>query len=153
MSISQPLTISAIRTTTTDIWTPAPAFGATSPFAIVMDIELTANPPWLPDSFAATWIMGTPRQDPYTDSWYTILPGNNGSLMPTVVFDWNFEWDYRRKGKNFSIWISFDQYLDAVSQIYGSEKEQGIFYVMGTLASEGTGYFAVSDKFWYRVVD
>lgn len=134
-----------------DIWTPQPYFDANEAFAIVIEVNLQANPPYLDYSFAATWIMGTPRMDPWTTSWYTVLPGNDAGLMPTVVNKWNFQWDYRHNGKNFIVWISWDHYADAVSQIFGPEKYDGIFYVLGTIAAEGTPYFGVSDKYWYRV--
>jgi hypothetical protein len=133
-----------------DIWTPAPSFVSDMPFAVVIEVELVANPPYLDDTFSATWIMGTPRQDPYTPSWYTAID-DNGMLMPTVVYEWDFEWDYRHKGKNFAVWDAFDHYSDAVSQVLGGEKDQGVFYLQGIIVARGTGYFAVSDKYWYRV--
>jgi hypothetical protein len=134
----------------TDIWTPVNSFFSALPFATVIEVELDADPPYLDDLFSATWILGTPRQDPYTTSWYTAID-DNAVLMPTVVNQWDFEWDYKKNGKNFAVWNSFGKYDDAVSQIYGPERNQGIFYLQGTLASRGTGYFAVSDKYWYRV--
>jgi len=136
----------------TDIWTPVPSFFSALPFAMVIEIELDADPPYLDDSFSATWILGTPRQDPYTPSWFTILDSGNATLMPTVVYEWDFEWDYKKKGKNFAVFWTFNQYSDAVSQISGDEKNNGIFYLQGTIASRGTGYFAVSEKYWYRVL-
>jgi hypothetical protein len=146
------INITGIRTANpADIWAPTPAVVSSSPFAIVMDVELDADPPYLDDTFSATWIMGTPRQDPYTSSWYTAID-DNGILMPTIVFEWDFEWDYKKNGKNFSVYYFFDHYSDAVSQILGGEKYNGIFYVQGTVASRGTFYFAVSDKFWYRAL-
>ena len=146
------INITGIRTANpADIWTATPGVVASSPFAIVMDVELDADPPYLDDTFSATWIMGTPRQDPYTDSWYTAID-DTACLMPTIVFEWDFEWDYKQNGKSFSVYYFFDQYSDAVSQILGGEKYDGIFYVQGTVASRGTYYFAVSDKFWYRAL-
>jgi hypothetical protein len=134
-----------------DIWTPTPGVFSSSPFAIVMDVELDADPPWLDYSFSATFVMGTPRQDPYTTSWFTAID-DNAVLMPTIVFEWDFDWNYRENGKSFSVWYSFDHYSDAVSQILGSEKYNGMFYVEGTVTSESTYYFGVSDKFWYRAM-
>jgi len=147
------INITGIRTADpADIWTPTPYLFASSPFAIVMDVTLDADPPYLDDVFDVTWIMGTPRIDPYTTSWYTALDGN-GVLMPTVVFEWKrITWDYRRNGKNFSVYVFMDHYSDAVSQILGDEKYEGIFYVEGTVAALGTPYFAVSDRYWYRAM-
>ncbi|HEX3738589.1 MAG TPA: hypothetical protein VHV29_02580 [Terriglobales bacterium] len=135
-----------------DIFTPKPVFVSSEPFAIVIEVNLDVDPPFFSNSLTATWIMGTPRIDPYTTSWYTVLDGGDASLMPTVVFDWDFSWDYRKRGKNFVVWISFDHYSDAVSQILGGEKFDGLFYVMGTIESRGEYYFGVSDKYWYRAI-
>jgi hypothetical protein len=145
------INISAVRTAdSSDIWTPVPSFVSDMPFSVVIDVELEADPPYLDYSFSATWILGTPRQDPYTTSWFTAID-DNAVMMPTVVYEWDFDWDYRANGKNFSVWTSFDQYTDAVSQILGEEQNQGIFYLRGIVNARGTPYFAVSDKFWYRV--
>jgi hypothetical protein len=147
------INITGIRTADpADIWTPLSAFYASSPFAIVIDVQLEADPPYLDDIFDITWIMGTPRMDPFTTSWYSVA-GDTGWIMPTIVFEWDrMTWNYRQKGKDFTVWTSFDHYSDAVSQILGGEKYEGIFYVQGTVAALGTTYFAVSEKFWYRAM-
>jgi hypothetical protein len=144
------LNISAVRTADpNDIWQPKLSFRPTDPFAVVLDVQVDNSVIEEGLLFDATFQINNPRNDPYTTSWFTILSTGDALEMTSVVWTWNsvsFQW-----GTSFAVWWWFDHYSDAVTQISGGEKLQGIFYAQGTVNVQGSDLFAASPPFWYKV--
>jgi hypothetical protein len=128
-----------------DIWTPKSAFMTTDPFAIVLNVQADSSLISGGLLYDATFQVVNPRQDPTTDSWWTLLSGNIVS-MPTADTVWSgvgFQWT------NFAVWWWWSQYAGAVSQVYGPTI-QGVYYVQGTISVEGSNLFANSGQFWFK---
>lgn len=131
-----------------DVWTPKASFVSTDPFAIVIQVQVSSDLVKAGLSYDAVFQMVNPRQDPYRGSWFTYT-GNSVLDMTTRDRHWNgirFQWT------DFAAWVSWGQYADAVSQILGGEKLQGLFIVRGTIDVVGSSLFAHSDGSWYKVV-
>lgn len=141
--------ISAVRTADPgNVWVPKNSFRPSDPFAVVLDVQVDSSIVQAGLLFDATFEIVNPRNDPYSPSWYTVIGGDSFE-MPSVVWQWDsvsFQW-----GTNFAVWWWFNHYSDAVSQIYGGEKLQGIFNAQGTINIQGSDLFAVSSQFWYKV--
>ena len=142
--------ISAVRTADPgEVWVPKNSFRPSDPFAVVLDVQVDSSIVQEGLLFDATFQINNPRNDPYTTSWFTVLSTGDAIDMTSVVWAWgsvSFQW-----GTSFSVWYSFDHYSDAVSQIYGGEKLQGLFYAQGTINVQGSDLFAPSPQFWYKV--
>jgi hypothetical protein len=131
-----------------DIWIPKTSFMSADPFAIVMGIQVDQSVVAEGLLFDAVWQLVNPRQDPYSHAWFTAA-GSDGLAMPTVDNDWmgvNFQW-----GTNFAVWVSWNQYADAVVQVRGEDRISGVFYSQGTISVEGSNLFAAAAPFWYKV--
>ena len=142
--------ISAVRTADPgNVWIPKNSFRPADPFAVVLDVQVDSSVIQEGLVFDATFEIANPRDDPYTTSWFTITDNGDVLDMTSVVWQWSsvsFQW-----GTNFAVWWHFDHYSDAVSQISGGEKLQGIFNAQGTINIQGSDLFAASGQFWYKV--
>jgi hypothetical protein len=129
------------------IWTPKNSFMYTDPFAIVMGVQVDESVVTQGLLYDMVWQLVNPRQDPYNYAWYTLLD-SNVVAMPTVDNGWMgvpFQWT------NFASWLSWGQYVSAVSQVYGPDQISGVFYAQGTINVEGSDLFAAASPFWYQV--
>jgi hypothetical protein len=128
-----------------NIWTPKSAFMIADPFAIVLNVQADSSLISGGLLYDAIFQIVNPRQDPSTDSWWTLLSGNIVS-MPTADVAWNgvgFQWT------NFAVWWWWSHYADAVSQVYGPSI-RGVYYVQGSVSVEGSNLFANSGQFWFK---
>ena len=128
-----------------DVWTPKSSFVTSDPFAIVVTAQCDSSLVAEGLSYDGVVQIVNPRQDPYTDNWWT-FDGDNVFSMPTVdnTGTLAFQWT------NFGFWWTWDRYSDAVSQINGPTI-QGVYYVQGTMSVEGSNLFAASGQFWFKV--
>jgi hypothetical protein len=131
-----------------NIWASKSSFMSSDPFAIVMGVQVDQSVVAEGLLFDAVYQLVNPRQDPYNHAWYTVSDSNLMS-MPTVDNDWtagSFNW-----GTNFAIWFWWSHYADAVSQLYGPDRLDGVFYAQGTISVEGSNLFSAAAPFWYKV--
>jgi hypothetical protein len=143
--------ISAVRTADPgNVWVPKNSFRPSDPFAVVLDIQVDNSVVQDGLVFDANFQIKNPCDDPYSgSSWFTVLSDGDGVGVTSVVWTWtpvSFKW-----GTNFSFWVFFDHYSDAVSHISGAAQLQGIFYAEGTINIQNSDLFATSPIFWYKV--
>ena len=131
-----------------DIWTPKNSFMVNDPFAVVLSVQADSSVVAEGLLFDALFQIVNPQQDPYRGAWWTI---SDDDVLPMNSVDtpWNgigFQW-----GTNFIIWTSWSKYLDAVSQVGGTDSlKTGVFYVQGSVNVEGSDLFAASSPFWFK---
>lgn len=130
-----------------NVWVPKNSFMSTDPFAIVMGVQVDQSV--LDDGllYDAVWQLVNPRQDPNNHAWYTLVDSSVIS-MPTIDTDWT---GVHFLSTNFATWHWWSHYSDAVSQVYGPDHINGVFYAQGTISVEGSDLFASAAPSWYKV--
>jgi hypothetical protein len=142
------LNVSAVRTADPGNNSVAKdSFMSSDPFAIVLDGQVDSSVVSAGLLYDIVWQIVNPRQDPNSHAWWTLLAGDVVG-MPTVDVDWkgaSLPWTY------FWVMASWSHYADAVSQVQGPDKFDGIFYVQGTVNVQGSSLFGHSGQFWFKV--
>jgi hypothetical protein len=131
-----------------DVWTRKPTFFPSDPFAIVLIVQMSSDIMQAGLRSNTVFQMVNPRMDPYRGSWWHYDSSVGVIEHETRDAHWKnvpFSFTY------FARSWSYSQYLDAVAQINGSEKLEGIFFVRGTIDVIGSDLFAHSGEFWYKV--
>lgn len=141
------VTLSSVYTADpSDIWSPKNSFLISDPFAIVMRIQVDQGTINNAPLFNVDAQIVNPRQDPGTDSWWTVFNGNIVSV-PTIDVSWDevsFQW-----GTNFAVFFTWNHFASAVSQVSGPTI-LGVYYVQGTINVQEANLFDHSGPFWFK---
>ena len=131
-----------------DVWTPKRSFVSTDPFAIVIRVQVSQDVIDAGLSYDAYFQADNPRRDPDVGNWWIILPGNESVGGITRDYRWlnvPFQWT------DFESDVSWAQYSDFVSHIWGPDRVNGVFVVRGTINVRGSNLFAHSGDSTYKV--
>jgi hypothetical protein len=131
-----------------NVWTPKPAFLSSEPFAIVLIVQISSDIIQAGLRSNTVFQMVNPRMDPFRGSWWHYDSSVGVIEHETRDYHWNdvaFSYTY------FARSLSYSRYSDAVAQINGTEKLNGVFFVRGTIDVRGSNLLAASGVFWYKV--